>query len=125
MQRRTNLAIAGGITIALAAVAAAIAVNVGLLADPSSADGPGTFQPTSALESISTSTGEGTLPSTAPTTPAPAVTPSPSDAGARIDDVLDDHGRYEDDDHDIGDDHGGEREHLDSSGHGDGHDDDD
>ncbi len=121
MQRRTSLAIAAGITIALAALAAAIAVNVGLLSDRSSADGPGTFQPTSALEAISTSNGEGTVPST----PAPTVSTSPSVDGSSTGDGLDG-SRYEDDDHRVGDDHGGEREHhLDRSGHEDGHDDDD
>lgn len=122
MQRRTNLAIAGGITLALAALAAAIAVNVGLLSNRSAADGPGTFQPTSALESISTSSDEGTVPSA----PTPTVAPSASDDGFRSDESFDDHDRHEDDDHDVGDDHGGDREHqLDPSGHQDGHDDDD
>jgi hypothetical protein len=134
MERRTTLGIAGGLTLAAAAAAAVIGVNLGLMSDTSASTGPGTFEPAAVVSNttapptteqvvtiyvdqngnpidpsaVSTTTA---APAPSGVTTSPTVSPSPA---PYVDDDRDDHSG---DDHDSDDDHGGEREE--------GHDDDD
>ncbi len=74
MDRRTTISTAAGITLTAAALAAAIGVSLGIMSDKSSAEGPGTFQPTAELLA-STKTGmtTSTVASTSSTTVTPEV----------------------------------------------------
>ena len=73
MARPTIIRTAVGLLLS-ATLIAAIAVSVGIMSDPTSAEGPGTFQPTAALlVSTTTASTASTVESTSPTTVAPAA----------------------------------------------------
>ncbi len=131
MDRRTNIGIAGGITVTVAAAVAAIGVNLGILSSSTAAEGPGTFQPTAAVVTpspVATSAADvfeaspaaDSLPTPASTYPAstsPTASASPSASGGDPAEYGGDHA--EDGDH-----------HTDDTGHEaheqlGGHDDDD
>lgn len=130
MERRTALGIAGGVTLAAAAVIAAVGVNAGLMSDRGGDQGPGIFEPVAAELRVDDSST--TVPA-APTAPAGVVTddstPSTTAAvgsaptapvGAYPAPSSPPSGSWDDDDHD--DDHGGDR--VDSDDRLDDHDDD-
>lgn len=120
MDRNTTLGIAGGITLALAAAATAIGVNLGIMSTSGATQGPGTFQPTAAVMSdvtapadpgsvtlfvdengnpidpstLSTATSTATsTPVSVPTPTESSLAPSPSTFSHASDDADDDAGQ--------------------------------
>lgn len=151
MNRRTTIGIASGVTLIVAAAAAVIGVNLGIMSGADAESGPGSFEPAAAVEQPAPTTTPLTTPTTLTAEPAtPTTTPTtaatipfddtgrdhPEDGVHRsgnddfeVFDDLDDHGGDRDDGRDDrDDDHGDDRDRGiddDSSGHGSGSDDDD
>ena len=84
MTRRATVGVAAGITLCLAAIAATIIVNLGIMSAKAPTSGPGTFQPTAALIATPTTTSSEATTSTTPSATSPpsgtVETPGSSDA---------------------------------------------
>lgn len=76
MDRRTTISTAAGITLTAAALVAAVGVSLGIMSDKSSAEGPGTFQPTAAVISTTDAAVPALDPSATSTTSTPTTAKS-------------------------------------------------
>lgn len=89
MERRTTIAVAGGITLTVAAAVAAVGLNLGLMSNRTPTTGPGTFEPIAAeVTTIPASPVEPASPVDPAITDIPAVpatTPTTGDERTAVD----------------------------------------